>query len=263
MTTSSSTESLDSRVQREKEIHNDGLERGAYKTILSHVNQSPSRHRRQVLIKEIMRGGAGRAMLELGSGTWGGWVDFQNAPPSRLTCINISEKELEDGVAAAKRRGLDGRVEFRVADAHRLNFPDHTFDVVFGSDILHHLDFKRGVDEMCRVLKPGGFVLFKEPLIHNPVARSVRLLTPRARTADERPLSRVDLAYLGQKLRTCLYFYQLFAVPAGVVSRFGGMEPINGFTLAVDKLDQFLERGFPFLRPYFRSVLIHGVKPTP
>ena len=54
-----------------------------------------------------------------------------------------------------------------------------SFDFVYGCAILHHLDYHRALDEICRVLKPGGRILFAEPLGINPVAKLVRLVTPR------------------------------------------------------------------------------------
>jgi SAM-dependent methyltransferase len=48
-----------------------------------------------------------------------------------------------------------------VADMESLPFRDHTFDVVYGFGILHHLgDIRRGVSEAARVLKKGGRIGF-------------------------------------------------------------------------------------------------------
>ncbi len=83
-----------------------------------------------------------------------------------------------------------------VANAERLPFPDSSFDVVFGTSIIHHLDIGRFVRELHRVLKPGGYAVFREPLGHNPLINLYRWRTPGARTEDEHPLLRKDLATL-------------------------------------------------------------------
>jgi len=47
--------------------------------------------------------------------------------------------------------------DFRVADAQKLPFPDNTFDCVCSMGVLHHIpNTQKAVDEIYRVLKPGG-----------------------------------------------------------------------------------------------------------
>ena len=56
-----------------------------------------------------------------------------------------------------------------VASALALPFPDATFDFVFSQAVLEHLtDPALGVDEMVRVLKPGG-VFYAEVAFMQPV----------------------------------------------------------------------------------------------
>jgi ubiquinone/menaquinone biosynthesis C-methylase UbiE len=45
-------------------------------------------------------------------------------------------------------------------DAHKLDFPENTFDVIYGAGILHHLDYARALLEILRVLRPGGAMIF-------------------------------------------------------------------------------------------------------
>lgn len=47
--------------------------------------------------------------------------------------------------------------DFRVADAQVIPFPDDTFDCVCSMGVLHHVpDTQKALDEIYRVLKPGG-----------------------------------------------------------------------------------------------------------
>jgi SAM-dependent methyltransferase len=39
---------------------------------------------------------------------------------------------------------------------------------VAGARVLHHLDLESSFDEICRVLKKGGFIAFCEPNMLNP-----------------------------------------------------------------------------------------------
>jgi SAM-dependent methyltransferase len=59
----------------------------------------------------------------------------------------------------AQRLELDVRTE--LLDAERLPFDDHSFDLVLGHAVLHHIpDLRRAFAEFERVLAPGGTVLF-------------------------------------------------------------------------------------------------------
>jgi ubiquinone/menaquinone biosynthesis C-methylase UbiE len=88
-------------------------------------------------------------------------------------------------VAVAQRnaRGLGFEVEGRVADAERLPYDDHTFDLVVGHAVLHHIpDVEQSLREVIRVLKPGGrFVFAGEPTQYGDlVARRLSRLTWKA-----------------------------------------------------------------------------------
>ena len=73
-------------------------------------------------------------------------------------------------------------------DAVNLAFADGSFDLVFGSGIIHRLDTRQASREVSRVLRPGGHAVFWEPMGTNPAIGLYRKLTPNARTVDEHPL---------------------------------------------------------------------------
>lgn len=246
---------LDARVRREKESYNAGLQRGRYNDVLSHTDHFYT-ERRYDIAGQILRQHRLETVLELGCKTWPFFFRRNGLVPKDLTCVNISEAELEEGRSQVGEGPL--RPNFKIMDAHALEFPDEHFDVVFGTGILHHLDLDRALTEVRRVLRPDGVVLFFEPLDNNPVGRVVRRLTPRSRTADERPLRHADLARIGHVFDCDLHFEQLLTVPAGVVSRFLLRDPVNPLTRGAFALDEVLRSRLPFLGPYFRHVLIVG-----
>jgi SAM-dependent methyltransferase len=52
-------------------------------------------------------------------------------------------------------------------DMGNLTFPDEQFDLAVHSETLEHLfDFRRALDEVGRVLKPGGIQVYTLPLLH-------------------------------------------------------------------------------------------------
>lgn len=147
------SEVTNDRAQREKDAHNQGLKRGTYNSVFAHTRVMYDRKRLQ-LIQDLFRSREGGSFLEIGSASWISWIANNGVHPKALTCINISEVELAKGVNYAEQTEV--KPEFKIMDANALAYDDGTFDVVYGGGILHHLDFEKAVDEVHRVLKPGG-----------------------------------------------------------------------------------------------------------
>jgi ubiquinone/menaquinone biosynthesis C-methylase UbiE len=250
-------EDIELRIARERDSYNQGFTREKFDQMMVH-SAAQSEEKILSIIKTELSSRNGGRYLELGAYGWIGWIEEVGVQPGELVCINISEKEMERGMEAA----ATSRVKplFQIMDAHKLEFPDNSFDVVFGAGSLHHLDYEKALHEIHRVLKPGGLILFHEPLGGNPVARIVRLVTPSMRTIDERPVERRDLKLIRSLFRTRFYFDQLFSVPIGVVSALFSLSPRNFLTRLAFGIDKNLQRALPALGPIYRHVLIVGDK---
>lgn len=60
----------------------------------------------------------------------------------------------------AQQENVSDRVEFRVGDAHNLDFPASTFDVVIAHTLISHVSEPvKVLQEMARVVRPGGTVV--------------------------------------------------------------------------------------------------------
>ena len=64
----------------------------------------------------------------------------------------------------ARAEGVAERIEFKEADVRQMPFEDEMFDAVFASGAVHHIshdpaDYERAIDEILRVLKPGGQIV--------------------------------------------------------------------------------------------------------
>lgn len=250
-------ESFSERALREREQYNQGLKRDTYNAVLNHTGHFYDR-RRDSILREQLQYANGRQLLELGSYCWIKWIEGMGIRPKTLDCINISENELQKGSDAAV--GSRVKPNFSLMDANNLEFPDESFDMVFGSSILHHLDFTRALDEVRRVLKPNGRILFTEPLDNNPIGKIVRALTPQARTEDERPLRTREFEELQNRFDTSFYYQQLLSVPFGLVSKSLFRKPDNALMKWAYRADRFLDSKFPPLRKHYRRVIIVGVK---
>jgi ubiquinone/menaquinone biosynthesis C-methylase UbiE len=74
---------------------------------------------------------------------------------------------------AAAGPELAGRVEFQIADANALPFPDATFDLVICNSVLHHMaEPERLLAEIARLVKPRGAILLRDLRRPNRMAHS-------------------------------------------------------------------------------------------
>jgi MPBQ/MSBQ methyltransferase len=80
-------------------------------------------------------------------------------PKSQVQGITLSPNQVERATALAKTQGVDN-ASFQVMNALDLQFPDNTFDLVWACESGEHMpDKKKYVEEMIRVLKPGGTIV--------------------------------------------------------------------------------------------------------
>jgi SAM-dependent methyltransferase len=66
-----------------------------------------------------------------------------------------------------------------IASASRLPFESNTFDMIYGVDVLHHLnDLEAFFEELERLLKKGGCAVFREPYWSFPAQIVWRFVHP-------------------------------------------------------------------------------------
>jgi arsenite methyltransferase len=77
--------------------------------------------------------------------------------------VDIREEMVARSNERAEREGVEGRVEFRVADAQNLPFVNALFDAVISESVTAFPEDKReAIREYVRVTKPGGYVGLNE-----------------------------------------------------------------------------------------------------
>ena len=107
-------------------------------------------------VKEICKGFEQRPrILDVGCGTGANLemlAEFGSAEG-----VDVSP----DALSFCRQRGLSG---VRLGEAEKLPYPDESFDLVTGLDVVEHLDDDlAGLREMRRILKPGGRALLFVP----------------------------------------------------------------------------------------------------
>ena len=98
-------------------------------------------------------------VLEIGCGE-GFYTKKMLRFTQNIIATDISEKFLEK----AKTNTQNMANDYVCCPAEKLPFPDNSFDKVLMSEVIEHLlDWREGVKEMKRVLKPGGIVVISTP----------------------------------------------------------------------------------------------------
>lgn len=107
----------------------------------------------------------GMRLLDVGCGPGTITADLADlvGPGGRVTAVDAAPDVLDQAAAYTAERGVEGAVDFAVADVHALEFPDDTFDVVHAHQVLQHVgDPVRALREMRRVCRPGGIVAVRD-----------------------------------------------------------------------------------------------------
>ena len=133
-------------------------------------------------------------------------------------------------------------------DEENLKFNDQSFNLIYGSGILHHLSIEKAIFEIKRVLKEGGRAVFYEPLGHNILINIFRALTPALRSEDEHPLLIKDLklikSYFPHTKFHYFYFLSLIAIPLVKFPLF------NRLTIFIKSIDELLNKICPIIKRY-------------
>jgi ubiquinone/menaquinone biosynthesis C-methylase UbiE len=106
----------------------------------------------------------GASVLDIGCGTGSDACQLARNVGiyGHVVGVDNSQIMIEEAHRRAKELALP--VEFQVADAHRLEFPDNTFDACRVDRVLQHAaNPARVVAEMARVTRPGGRIVAAEP----------------------------------------------------------------------------------------------------
>lgn len=133
----------------------------------------------------------GKRILELGAGAGEAAVYFAKQG-ALATATDLSPRMLEVASRVAALHGVN--IATRVCSAEDLSqFERDSFDIVYAANLLHHVNIERCLDEVKRVLRPGGLAAFWDPVAHNPAINVYRRMAMAVRTEDEHPIRRSQL----------------------------------------------------------------------
>jgi SAM-dependent methyltransferase len=111
-------------------------------------------------------------------------------PKGRVIGVDRSGEVLE--TARARGVGVRGVLEFREQDITTLVVDDELFDAIVGRNVLmHQPDAVATVRRLVGLARPGGLVVFAEPVV----------LAPPLVAPDDRPLAARCVAWIAQALQ--------------------------------------------------------------
>ncbi len=121
--------------------------------------------------------GPSRRLLDVGCGSGGPTLHVARRTGCEVVGVELSEEAVAEATRLAREASLETRSSFLQADASEpLPFEDDTFDALICIDVINHLPDRAGVLGLwARVLRPGGRLLFTDPVVITGILDSEEL----------------------------------------------------------------------------------------
>lgn len=127
-------------------------------------------------------------ILDIGSGYGGSARHLTQRFGCKVTCLNISEEQNQRNREKNKNLNLEDKIQVLDGSFERIPMEDSSVQLVWSQDaILHSSDKKKVFSEVYRVLKPGGFFIFTDPMQREGVSKE----------AIQPVLDRIHLEFMG------------------------------------------------------------------
>lgn len=197
---------------------------------------------------------------------------------AHVTSVDVSEGMVESSVAAAKREGFS--VNGVVSPAEHLKLKKRSYDIVYASNILHHLENPRAlIKNISLSLRNDGIAFFIDPLKYNPVINIYRRIASDVRTKDEKPVGFEILDWMNESFKNvsfdCMWFLtQILFIKYFFIDRVHPNqdrywkrilkegESTKKWISPIIKIDKKLCQTFPFLNYLCWNIVIAAKAPV-
>lgn len=196
--------------------------------------------------------------LDCGTG-FGLLASYVNDFSKKVIAIDISHEMCKLAKQYTSKFGKN-KVYVIQANLEELPIKNSSIDVALGSFVLHHTCLPKVSDELKRVLKKNGQLVFLENLALNPL---IRLITKLPKTLQkifkrgspqEKPIGKEDLKILEDKLGNIQLFYASFVFWEPALGRI--FKPLSKLGRVLDDLFFELSKLSPTIRKFsYHSII--------
>ncbi len=122
---------------------------------------------------------AGKSILDFGSGYGGRTVEYVRICGANDACgVEPFQNAVDAGTALAAKRSLSDKVHFKLCTQESIPYEDRRFDAILTFDVLEHVaDPRTSLQELYRVLKPGGSLYAVFPVYRGAFSHHLDYLT--------------------------------------------------------------------------------------
>jgi sarcosine/dimethylglycine N-methyltransferase len=117
------------------------------------------------MVAELGHPNGDTRVLDLGAGYGGAARHLARKHGWQVTCLNISDAQNDTNRHKNRRAGLENQIRVTHGSFDHIPEADGSYDVVWSMDsFLHAADRRKVLEEAYRVLKPGGELIFTDPM---------------------------------------------------------------------------------------------------
>jgi SAM-dependent methyltransferase len=218
----------------------------------------------QVLLAQPL---TGRTVLDYGCGT-GNWGVMLANEGAQVALLDLSPVAIEVGLRRARVHGVADRVRGYARDASDLScFASGEFDLIHACAAVHHtFKYPGAVEELARVLKPGGKLILVETYGNNPALNLARRL--RSKLSGEPEDAGEDIILSDREIDLLQqYFCRIDCQPINLLAMakrlFRGRfsrRTVRALIFLLERTDAMLLAAFPSLHRYCGEVLVVAEK---
>jgi len=133
----------------------------------------------------------GKTVLDLGCGLGEPTVYFA-LRGADVTAVDISKPMLSIVKHVSKRNRV--HVTTHQASVEDLSIlGNKKYDIIYIGNLLHHVNFDKTLEEICKHIKSNGVVICWDPVAYNPFINIYRKIAHSVRSREEHPFGAVEI----------------------------------------------------------------------